>query len=124
MTRLGIVGSRALRDNVRAYRIIHEHILAIQPDKIISGGARGIDTMCMEVALGLGYDWDDLIEFLPQPEEHGGNYIRALFARNTDIADQSDILLALMVPGGSHGTEDTIKKAKRRPISVWEFYVD
>jgi hypothetical protein len=114
---LGIVGSRKLEGSAAAYRIIHEYLVALHPDKVVSGGAVGIDNMGMEVALGLGYSEDDLIIHLPKPRSHARwDYVAALFERNSLIVEDSDELLALMVPGGSRGTEDTIEKAKRKFI--------
>ena len=119
-TVLGIVGSRALEGSVNAYKIIQDYIEAFKPDKIASGGARGIDNMAIEVALALGYSEDDLIIHLPQPENPGrAAYIFALFERNTWIVRDSDKILAITVPGGSSGTQNTIDKAIKAGKTVY-----
>ena len=125
MTSLGIVGSRSLAGNLQAYHAIHEYILAMNPDKIVSGGAGGIDSMSTEVALGLGYDEDDLIIHLPKPRSPARwDYIAALFVRNTLIVDDSDELLAIMARGGTKGTEDTLHKAEIKGITRYVIYID
>lgn len=115
--KLGIVGSRKLEGSVNAYKIIQAYIESFQPEKIISGGAIGIDSMAVEVAVGLGYVLgdevnDDILIHYPKPKGPGtGAYIRALFERNGWIVRDSDSILAVTLPGGSNGTRDTIKKA-------------
>jgi hypothetical protein len=110
---LGIVGSRKLVGSVNAYKIIQDYITAFKPDKIVSGGAVGVDSMAAEVALALGYiEEETLIIHLPQPKEDSrAAYIRACFERNGWIVRDSTHVLAVTVPGGSNGTRDTIKKA-------------
>lgn len=122
---LGIVGSRVLEGNDRAYRIIHEYLSALRPGKVVSGGARGIDRMGVEVALGMGYSEDQIIWHLPEPRSTSRwDYIAACFARNTLIVDDSTDVLAIMVPGGSSGTLDTVKKARDRGVSAYIIYVE
>lgn len=125
MISLGIVGSRALEGNLRAYTVIHEYISALRPDQIVSGGARGIDNMSVEVALGMGYDEDDITIHLPKPRSQArADVIASYFARNTLIVEDSTDLLAIMVRGGSSGTMDTVRKAQAKPISAFVIYVD
>lgn len=117
---LGIVGSRKLAGSVNAYKIIQDYIEWFKPTKVVSGGAVGIDSMAMEVALGLGYSEDDLTIHLPQPaNDSRGAYIRALFERNGWIVRDSTALLAVTVPGGSNGTRDTINKALKASKTVY-----
>lgn len=117
---LGIVGSRKLVGSVNAYNIIQYYIEAFHPTKVVSGGAVGIDSMAIEVALGLGYLEDDLTIHLPKPANASrGAYIRALFERNGWIVRDSTHILAVTVPGGSNGTRDTINKAIAAGKSVY-----
>lgn len=117
---LAIVGSRKLAGSVNAYKIIQAYLEAFRPGKVVSGGASGIDSMGMEVALGLGYSEDDLIIHLPQPKGEGrGPYIAALFERNSLVVRDCTHLLAVTVPGGSNGTRDTINKAIKAGKTVY-----
>lgn len=122
---LGIVGSRKLADSVNAYKIIQAYIQDFQPTKIVSGGAIGIDSMAVEVAVGLGYvlgdeEHDDILVHYPQPaNDSRGAYIRALFERNGWIVRDSTHVLAVTVPGGSNGTRDTINKAVEAGKTVY-----
>jgi predicted Rossmann fold nucleotide-binding protein DprA/Smf involved in DNA uptake len=122
---LGIVGSRKLKGSLRAYQIIQSYIEALKPDQITSGGAIGIDNMGMEVALALGYTEDQLIIHLPKPRDKSrSSYIAACFVRNTLIAQDCHDLLALMPPGGSSGTLDTVQKARNMDKTVYAIYVE
>lgn len=44
----------------------------------------------------------------------------AYFMRNTKIAMRADHVLAIMIPGGSAGTKDTVSKAMRlgKPVTI------
>jgi len=123
---LGIVGARKLAGSIRAYQIIQGYIEALKPDKIVSGGAVGIDRMSIEVALALGYDEEkDIIQHLPKPRDQSrASYIAACFVRNTLIAQDCHDLLALMPPGGSSGTMDTVQKARNFGKSVFVIHVE
>ena len=101
-------------------KIIQDYIVAMKPDKVVSGGASGVDSMAIEVALGLGYSEDDLIIHLPQPENPGrAAYVFALFERNGWIVRDSDKVLAITVPGGSNGTNNTIQKAIKAGKTIY-----
>lgn len=83
--------------------------------------------MAVEVARELGYPEHDIIEHVPEDSLVGPrtreNWVRALFARNTLIARDCDVLLAITVPGGSNGTRDTVTKAlgMGKPVIQVEF---
>lgn len=116
--RLGIVGSRKLQGNPRAYDVIRRTLKHCEPTVVISGRSPGggIDIMAVEVAQEMGIPFH---EFPPQPKDNTYQArLDALFARNTQIAEASDVLLAITLPGGTSGTADTIKKAMRRGIPV------
>lgn len=125
---LGIVGSRVFADegweNAAnwAAGYIESQILKYQPSKIVSGGARGMDTIARQVARKHGFTVD---EKLPKPKAPGrGAYIKALFARNTEIVDDSDVLIAVMNKGRSSGTMDAVTKAKAKGIPILLIEVD
>ena len=102
--KLGIVGSRSI-NLAKARNILDETIKKDKVTTIISGGARGVDTVAKDFAIDNNIG---LIEFLPDYKSYG-RY--APIRRNTDIINNSDYILALW-DGNSKGTQDSIKKAK------------
>lgn len=106
---IGIVGSR--RRNAA-----NDHVLLLAAldgvyedgDRLVSGGCpKGADDMaeCIarvrQIPITIHYArWDKLGK-------------GAGFARNTDIARECDVLIALVHPDRTGGTEDTVKKAIR-----------
>lgn len=126
---VGIVGSRALEGSEDAREFIRTFIRHTRPGRVVSGRSPGggIDIIAVEVARELGYEEWEIIEHLPEDSLVGPktreNWINALFARNTLIARDCDVLLAITVPGGSNGTRDTVTKALRmgKPVIQVEF---
>lgn len=109
-----VVGSRLLRNDPRVREIIDDFIDRYEPTLLVSGGAPGVDTMAEYVARQrrlmievIHADWDRLGK--------GAGY-----ARNGEIANRADHLLAIMIPGGSSGTKDTIDRALRqhKPVTL------
>jgi len=106
---IGIVGARA-RNSAKDFKACFEafHEVYEKGDRIVSGGCpRGGDLFAESIAKKLGItitihypDWDGL-----------GN--SAGFARNTLIAEECDILIAVVVKHRKGGTEDTIRKVKK-----------
>ena len=74
--------------------------------EIVSGGARGIDTLAMEYAIE---NKITLIEFLPKYERYGR---AAPIKRNGEIAAYADEAIAFW-DGSSRGTKNTIDKFKK-----------
>ena len=124
-----IVGSRdyPLPDRVREY-IRNLAIEVVPEDKqvglrnkpvIVSGGAKGVDSIAEEEAHRLGLP----VETYPaawnrQPD---GSYDRtAGFKRNQSIVDASDAVVAFW-DGVSLGTRDTITRAykARKPVTIY-----
>jgi predicted Rossmann fold nucleotide-binding protein DprA/Smf involved in DNA uptake len=101
MIHLGIVGSRAYRNTQR----IRDYIDTLPQDYVIvSGGAKGVDTIAETYAKSKGMqtiilkaDWD----------KHGKS---AGFIRNGAIVGASNVIVAFW-DGKSKGTLDTIVKA-------------
>ena len=84
---------------------------------IISGGARGIDTLAAEAAEAAGLVSTVL---LPDREKYPGKLVyRAYRERNRAIVDACDLLLAVW-DGKSRGTSYTIGYARRqgKPVFV------
>ena len=103
MMKLAIVGGRDFNDynKVKIWGDMfrcHFHI--------ISGGARGADTLAKKYALERFLPY---IEFLPDWDKYGK---AAGFIRNSQIVDACDMVLAFW-DGKSRGTQDTITKAKK-----------
>ena len=73
-------------------------------DTIVSGGAKGADTMGENYAKILGLK---TVIYKPDWSKKGG-----AFLRNTDIVNDSDLVMAFW-DGKSNGTKDSIDKARR-----------
>jgi len=86
---------------------------------VISGGAKGIDTLAFEAAEKAGLK---SICYLPDRKRFPGRLIvKAYQRRNEHIVDACDILLAIW-DGESHGTRNTIVYAQKigRPVFLVE----
>lgn len=104
---IGIVGSRR-RDTDTDFRICRTKFLDVYTDgdKIVSGGCKqGGDRFAEILARSFGLtiiihhaDWNRLGK-------------TAGFVRNTLIAEDCDVLIALVAPDRTGGTEDTVRKA-------------
>lgn len=103
---IGVIGSRS-RDGLadiakteRAFRSIYQ-----EGDTIVSGGcSRGGDRFAEIIAAQLNVP----IKIHPAMWKEFGR--RAGFARNQFIADDADVLIAVVARDRTGGTEDTIKK--------------
>lgn len=105
--RLAIVGSR------NCPRIDLSLYLDCQPDVIVSGGARGVDTYAREYAMEHHIP---LIEFKPDYIKYGQ---RAPLVRNRWIVEGADKVLAFW-DGKSRGTMHTVEYAKKlgKPVRI------
>ena len=100
-----IIGSRNIT-NIDLSRFIPK-----ETTEIISGGAKGIDTLAKEYALENGLK---LTEFLPEYERYGKG---APLKRNITIIESADIVLAFW-DGKSRGTKFVIDNCHRRNIPI------
>ena len=98
--KLAVFGSRNL-DNIKIDDYIPEGI-----EEIVSGGARGIDTLAKDLAQRRGLK---ITEFLPKYNLYG-RY--APIKRNEEIAEYADEGIAFW-DGKSKGTEYTIKRFEK-----------
>jgi hypothetical protein len=91
-------------------------MLGIIPGEVVSGKARGADSLGEMWAIANG------IQVKPFPahwrDADGTYYPRAGMMRNSDMAGYADALVALW-DGYSSGTADMIKKARKRGLLVW-----
>lgn len=107
--KLAIIGSREFND----YSLMKEKFLELRNiDCIISGGARGADTLAEQIAKEFN------LELKVFPAEWNKFGKSAGIIRNTIIAENSDIILAFPI-GKSIGTWDTIKKARNLNKKVY-----
>ena len=85
--------------------------------KVISGGARGIDSIAFRTAASAGIRNQ---QFLPDRKKFPGKLVlKAFQERNKQIVDNCDILLAVW-DGKSHGTENTLAYARKvnKPVFI------
>lgn len=103
--KLAIIGSRTVN------QISIELYIPENTTEIVSGGAKGVDTLAREFAEKQGLP---LTEFLPDY----ARYRRAApIKRNEEIADYADEVLAFW-DGHSKGTAHTLKEFERRGKKV------
>lgn len=120
---IGIVGSRSFQDKKKAFLIFETYInkLLISQNtehNIVSGGAKGADTLAELISLHfLG---KKAIVFKPNWAKYG--VPAAAFIRNDEIVKNSDLIVAFW-DGVSSGTKDTINKAKKRKVNTLIFYI-
>ena len=119
--KLGITGSRSITDfdfipyfrmqdkDFRAF--CRRHGLGRRKiTEVITGGARGIDTLAFQAAEALGIR---NLQFLPDRAKFRGKMIlKAFQARNEQIVDCCDVLLAVW-DGKSRGTKNTLTYARK-----------
>ena len=104
---LGIVGSRDYNDYNTFCTIVDNYLDGRKPQKIISGGCTGVDTLAERYAKDHGIQ---IQVFSADWKTHGR---AAGPLRNTQIVNEITDLLALPT-SKSVGTHDTIIKAKRK----------
>jgi len=114
MKTIGIVGSRR-RDSKTDYKatcVVFDSAYE-DGDKIVSGHCpKGGDRFAEKIAakLGLTEDNGGLILHRPDWAQYGKS---AGFVRNTYIAEDADVIIAVVTKDRTGGTEDTVKKAKK-----------
>lgn len=102
---LGIVGSRR-RNKKEDYYLVEEWIIKLGPDMLVSGGCpEGADRFAEIAAKKLGIP---ITIYYPK-----GYDTRDFYERNKKIAQNCDILLALVAEDRKGGTENTIKYVKQ-----------
>ena len=106
MKKIGIIGTRR-RDNPAAFKAVETKFLQLyeEGDWIVSGGCgKGGDRFAEVIAKKYGIP---ILIFYPNWKKNGRG---AGLVRNTDIAENSDIIIACVANDRTGGTEDTIKK--------------
>ena len=119
--KLGITGSRSITefDFIPYFRMQNKDFRAFclrhglgrrKITEVITGGARGIDTLAFQAAEALGIR---NLQFLPDRAKFRGKMIlKAFQARNEQIVDCCDVILAVW-DGRSRGTRNTLAYAQK-----------
>jgi hypothetical protein len=112
---IGVVGSRGWPQEHRRFIRLAIQAVFNKGDKLISGGAKGVDSWGKEYAEELGYEFEVCY---PDTDRYP-TFGQAAYARNYDIASRSDILLAFRFKQ-SRGTNHTIKISRmlKKPTIV------
>lgn len=103
---VGVIGGSERKD--RDYIFSNLDLFLKRGDRIVSGGAEGADKIAGEYVREKKFD---LIEFLPDFKNGGGNFNTPYAERNHLIAQQSEVILAFPSKNSS-GTYQTIGMAK------------
>jgi len=111
---IGIVGSRR-RNNLEDFNICRDKFIEVykKGDKIVSGGCKlGGDLFAEIIAKEFNITKENgkLIIYLAEWSKYGKG---AGFKRNTYIAQDADVLIAVVAKDRMGGTEDTIRKAEK-----------
>ena len=101
--RVAVIGSRNFSDYQKVKKVLDQLEISL----IVSGGAKGADT------LGYQYALENSIETLIFRAEWDKYGKSAGYIRNVDIIDNSDIVLAFW-DGKSKGTLHSINLAKKK----------
>lgn len=107
--KVAVIGSRGITsiDDLASY-------LPADTTCIVSGGARGVDTLARAYALSHSLNYQ---EILPDYKTYGS---RAPLVRNNAILDCADCVIAFW-DGKSHGTAYTVRRCHQKGIPVRVF---
>lgn len=108
--KIAIVGSRE-PGNINFAKELEKRINIQSGDTIISGGAKGIDSLVAEYATAHGLA---LVEIRPNYAKNGRG---ATFIRNREIVDNADMVVAFW-NGTSKGTKYTIDYANKKGVTT------
>ena len=106
--RIAVVGNRTGWDEKYVKSKLKSFFL--EADEIISGGAEGVDTFAQNFAKENGFK---ITIFYPNPKVPSP---QRYYARNQDIVDYSDMLIAFQNNPHRSGTQSSINRAKKRGI--------
>lgn len=107
--KIGIIGSRSFDKYELVKDVMNEYIN--QVDIIVSGGAKGADTLGEVWAKENG---KEILIFKPEWDKYGK---KAGFIRNQDIVKNSDLVIAFW-DGVSKGTKSSIDLCKKFGIKI------
>lgn len=107
MLKCAIVGGRDFNDYGFMKKVLDEKFDNLSfVDSIVSGGAKGADTLAERYAKEIGRP---VVVFKPDYKKYGRG---AALVRNTQIIEYSDVVYAFW-DGRSRGTRDAINKAQK-----------
>lgn len=113
-----IVGSRSITDAQFVFQVIDRFIKdqCVAPVVLLSGGAKGVDSLVKEYAAKRGIDF---VEFVPYhvADRTADFRKRYFFIRNKQMIENADKVLAIW-DGESSGTEHTISLAQKHNVPV------
>jgi len=124
--KVAIIGSRSITNRDWVNYHLDSHIkdweddvfgyTCLVPPVILSGGARGCDTLAEEWAKGRGLDF---IKFKPYHMIDSGVAYepRFFFTRNKQLVDSADRVVAFW-DGKSNGTADVIRYATKKGVPL------
>lgn len=118
--RIGIIGSRSITSYDRVQAQIRSVIYNVtddgEPVVVVTGGAKGVDTIAERIADEDGYD---KIVFRPyfQCDDTADYDPRHYHVRNRQIIQNSDGMIAVW-DGESRGTASVIKRAQRMGVPI------
>ena len=113
---LGIIGQRELSE-AQVSPVVLDFISKLKPSKIVSGGARGVDSIAVSIAKSLNLTTE---EFLPVfKSKSRADLIAGYYERNRQIVNSCDALLAIIGDRKTGGTFYTIKHAKKMGKQVF-----
>lgn len=110
--KLAVIGSRTFEDYDVAKILLDDCNSKVGITHIISGGAKGADSIGAKWANESGVK---LVEYIPDWDKHGK---RAGFIRNSQIIADADAVIAFW-DGKSGGTADSINKANEKGLDVF-----
>jgi len=114
MKYVAIVGSRRRTDRETVDRLVAE---LPEGSVIISGGAPGPDRWAEEAARKYGREMRVIHPDLEEVRSQGQR-TRRYHVRNQRIVDLADEMFALVAPNRRGGTEDAIRRARRKGIPI------
>ena len=118
MLKCAIVGGRDFDDYEFMRKVLNEKFDNISfVEAIVSGGAKGADTLAERYAKELGLP---MIVYKPDYKRYGRG---AALVRNTQIIENSDVVHAFW-DGKSNGTRDAINKAQKMGKTLYVFRYD
>jgi hypothetical protein len=106
-----IAGGRDFSDRNFLFKKCDSLLINIKVTEIVSGGARGVDLLGEDYAMGCLYNWK---RFPADWDKHGKS---AGYIRNEEMAKYSDALIAFW-DGKSKGTKHMIDLAKKHKLKV------
>ena len=111
-----VCGGRDFTDRAAVFAAL-DAVLAQGPVHVITGGARGVDSLAIEWAEQRGVSWQT---YAADWRRHGN---RAGPIRNQQMIDEGKPDFVLGFPGGS-GTADMLSRARRAGVMVSEPLAD